>query len=136
MKFFQSQSCEMVPKNQVGIMLLRGLAGIGLLAWSFTLMPSLPLLALGVIGVSVWLLKGCPACWGMHMVNAVRDAAKSSKTAVAIVHKEAPSRPKRKYQPRDMSEHLFPPEDVARFREIRRDNFQSDRLQEEKSHVG
>lgn len=136
MKLFQSTSCDVVPRNQVGIMLLRGVAGIGLLAWSITLLPLMPLLALGVMGVSVWLLKGCPACWGMHLVNAVRDSAKRRKISASSAMAEEAPRQKRKYQPRDMSEYLFPPEDVARFRQTRRDSADSCAPNEEKSHVG
>ena len=136
MKFLQSASCEIVPKNQVGVMLLRGVAGIGLMAWSVMLLPTVPLLALPVMGVSVWLLKGCPACWGMHMVNAVRDSAKNHQTGATSPVVEETSRPKRPYQPRDMSAHLFPPEDVARFRQMRQIDARSAAANEEKSHVG
>lgn len=123
MKFLLTSSCDLVPKNQVGIMLLRGIAGLGLMAWSFTLLPVMPLPGFLVMGVAVLLLKGCPACWGMHMVNAVRGAAlKQKEPAVsdpAIEMTEAALRERRAYKPRDMSAHLFPPEDVERFRRMR-----------------
>ena len=118
MKFFQSSSCELLPKHQVGIMLLRGVAGLGLMAWSFALLPVTPMPGFIVMGIAVLLLKGCPACWGMHMVNTVRGAAsKNNGPAKPLLAEEVS--PRQPYTPRDMSEHLFPPEDVERFRRLR-----------------
>ena len=118
MKFFQSSSCELLPKSQVGIMLLRGVAGLSLMAWSFALLPVKPLPGFIAMGIAVLLLKGCPACWGMHMVNTVRGAASKNKGPAKplLAEKATPRQP---YKPRDLSEHLFPPEDVERFRRMR-----------------
>lgn len=134
MKFFQPASCEVVPKNQLGIMLLRGVAGLGLMAWSFTLLQTRPLAGFTVMGVAVLLLKGCPACWGMHMVHAVRSASRK-KTPAAPAPTEEPDPPRRPYRPRDMAEHLFPPEDVARFRQMRQADDTAAMPGQENSHV-
>jgi len=42
---------------------------------------------------------------------------------------------RRKYQPKDMAEHLFPPEDVAKFREKRQAADGSEGLEKKECHV-
>ena len=135
MNLFQSESCEVVPKNQISIMLVRGVAGIGLLAWSVTLLSSLPWVAFPLLGLSLWLLKGCPACWALHMANTVRDSTKIRRALPSMPSiEQATSRRKRKYQPRDMSVHLFPPEDVLRFRQMSKENANSSATMQEQFH--
>ncbi len=116
MKFSQPSSCEIMSRNQLGIMFIRGVLGIGLMAWSFSFMVTVPLLGFSMLGAAILLLKGCPACWGMHMVNILRRSTKAKAVITETpTHVERKS-VKSKYQPKDMAEHLFPPEDVARFR--------------------
>jgi hypothetical protein len=116
MKFLQPAACEIMTRNQMGIMFGRGVVGLALMAWSFSYLVSIPLLGFSMLGISILLLKGCPACWGMHMVNLMRSSAKVkivvTDEALNIENKIV----RRKYQPKDMAEHLFPQEDVARFR--------------------
>lgn len=116
MTLFRRSSCERVPRQQLPVLLLRGVAGIGLMAYAFTLLSSSPLLGWSLLGVSILLLKGCPACWGMHMVNATRDLSRGKRPSPMKETAPEPRPKRRPYQPRDMAEHLFPPEDVARFR--------------------
>jgi hypothetical protein len=116
MKFFQSSSCEIVAGNQLGIMFIRGFAGLGLMAWSFNVMVTMPLLGFLMLGIAILLLKGCPACWGMHMINILRNSTKAKKTKTGALPETEQMSAKRQYQTRDMAAHLFPPEDVARFR--------------------
>jgi len=116
MKFFQSSSCEIVPRNQIVIMFFRGFAGLGLMAWSFNVMVTVPLLGFLMLGIAILLLKGCPACWGMHMVNLLRSSTKAKKLVTESLPEMEYKSVKRQYQTRDMAAHLFPPEDVARFR--------------------
>ena len=117
MKFLQPTSCEIKPQHPLMTMLVRGVIGLSLMGWSFNFLVSLPLLGFSMLGVSIVLLKGCPACWGMHMVNLARNTLKSN--AVEVESVERSPKPKKTYQPKDMAEHLFPPEDVARFRRER-----------------
>jgi hypothetical protein len=116
MKFLQPAACEIMTRNQMGIMFVRGVVGLALMAWSFSYLASIPLLGFSMLGISILLLKGCPACWGMHMVNLMRSSAKAkivvTDEALNLENKIV----RRKYQPKDMAEHLFPQEDVARFR--------------------
>lgn len=87
------------------------------MALALPLIASLPWLGWTALVASVYLLKGCPACWGMHLANAMRSAASESKQQAGEVEIESnETRRNRPYQPKDMAEHLFPPEDVARFR--------------------
>lgn len=116
MKLFRSSSCEIVPRHQLPVLFVRGVAGIGLMAYAFTLLVSSPLLGWSLLGVSILLLKGCPACWGMHMVNAARDLSRGKRKVPAAQPAPEPPPKRRPYRPKDMAEHLFPPEDVARFR--------------------
>lgn len=123
MKLFESASCEIVPKSQLPVLFIRGVAGIALMAYSFPVMVSSPMLGWTLLAVSIVLLKGCPACWGLHMANAIRGIGTRKATTQSQPEIE-PSELKRKrpYQPKDMAEHLFPPEDVARFRAQKQDD--------------
>jgi hypothetical protein len=116
MKILQPVACEIMTRNQMGMMLVRGVVGLTLMAWSVSYLVAIPLLGFSMLGISILLLKGCPACWGMHMVNLVRSSAKAktivTDEALDVENKNV----RRKYQPKDMAEHLFPQEDVARFR--------------------
>ena len=117
MNLFQSasSSCEVISKNQVAILLIRGIAGIGLMAYSFVLHTSVPIAGWGLLAVSILLLKGCPACWGMHFVNALRGT-KSTHLASPTVEDKLKNLRSKQYAPKNMAEHLFPSEDVQRFR--------------------
>ena len=117
MNFLQTTSCEIKPQHPLMTMLVRGVIGLGLMGWSFNFLVSLPLVGFSMLGVSIVLLKGCPACWGMHMVSLARNILKSNAVEVESVERSPKS--KKPYQPKDMAEHLFPPEDVARFRRER-----------------
>lgn len=135
MKFLQPEACEIMTLNQMGIMFVRGVVGLALMAWSFSYLVSIPLLGFSMLGFSILLLKGCPACWGMHMVNIMRSSAKAKTVvtdeALNIKNKTV----RRKYQPKDMAEHLFPPEDVAKFREKRQAADGSEGLEKKECHV-
>ena len=115
MKFLQPAACEIMSRNQMVVMFVRGIVGLALMAWSFGYLVSIPLLGFSMLGMSILLLKGCPACWGMHMVNLMRNSAQS-KAVAKDEPQEENKKVKRNYQPKDMAEHLFPPEDVTRFR--------------------
>ncbi len=116
MKALTSAACEVMSRNQLVIMLVRGVAGLGLMAWSFNYLVSIPILGFSMLGISILLLKGCPACWGMHMVTILRGSAKSKVVVTNEAFGDELKLAKRNYQPKDMSEHLFPADDVARFR--------------------
>ncbi len=123
MKFFQATTCDVASKNPLPVMLLRGVAGIALMSWSFTLMVTKPMIGWTMLAVSILLLKGCPTCWGMHLVNAMR-ARSTARTEADIQHvvdigaeyQRVMQANRRAYHPVDMAAHLFPPEDVERFR--------------------
>lgn len=106
MKFFQSAACGYVPRHQLGIMLVRGIIGIGLMAYAFTQLYTGALIAYLILAVSILLLKGCPTCWGMHLMNMLRNRRQMRVESPAS--DEKPVR-KKTYQPKDMSAHLFPP---------------------------
>lgn len=135
MKILQTEACEIMTRNQMGVMFVRGVVGLALMAWSVSYLVSIPLLGFSMLGISILLLKGCPACWGMHMVNILRSSAKA-KTRVT---EEAPNVEnktlRRKYQPKDMAEHLFPLEDVARFRGAKQQMEVSVRSEKKELHV-
>lgn len=116
MKILQPETCEIMTRNQMGIMFVRGVVGLTLMAWSFSYLVSIPLLGFSMLGISILMLKGCPACWGMHMVNLMRSSAKEKTLVTDEVPNVENKKVRRKYQPKDMAEHLFPQEDVARFR--------------------
>ena len=116
MKALTSAACEVMSRNQLLVMLVRGVAGLGLMAWSFNYLITIPMLGFSMLGISILLLKGCPACWGMHMVNILRGSAKTKARSQHEKNDDSEKLVKRNYQPKDLSEHLFPPEDVARFR--------------------
>jgi hypothetical protein len=116
MNFLQPAACEIMTRNQMGIMFGRGVVGLALMAWSFSYIVSIPLLGFSILGISILLLKGCPACWGMHMVNLMRSYAKAKIVVTDEALNIENEIVRRKYQPKDMAEHLFPQEDVARFR--------------------
>lgn len=106
MRFFQSSACDYVPRHQLGIMLLRGVAGIGLMSYAFTQLHSGLLSAYLMLAVSIVLLKGCPTCWSMHLVNLLR-AQKQTPVDSPVPEKKMTH--KKIYQPKDLSAHLFPP---------------------------
>ena len=116
MKILQPVACEIMTRNQMGMMLVRGVVGLTLMAWSVSYLVAIPLLGFSMLGISILLLKGCPACWGMHMVNLVRSSAKAKTVVTDEASNKENKTVRRKYQPKDMAEHLFPQEDVARFR--------------------
>lgn len=134
MKFLQPAACEIMTRNQMGIMFGRGVVGLALMAWSFSYLVSIPLLGFSVLGISILLLKGCPACWGMHMVNLMRSSAQS-KAVAKDEPQEENKKVRRNYQAKDMAEHLFPPEDVAKFREKRQAADGSEGLEKKECHV-
>jgi len=80
MSLFQptSSSCSVASKNQLVILLVRGIAGIGLMSYALSLLPHSPFVGWGLMAAAIFLLKGCPACWGMHLVNALRNIRKPS----------------------------------------------------------
>jgi hypothetical protein len=135
MKFLQPSSCEIIPRNQLGIMFVRGVVGLVLMAWSFEFLVSLPLLGFSMLGISIFLLKGCPACWGMHMVNIARNKIKAKSKVDEKTSDNEEAIVKRPYQPKDMAEHLFPPEDVARFRRERQVKENDLSIQQKDSYV-
>jgi len=118
MSLFQSASpgCSVAPKNQLVILLVRGVAGIGLLWFAFRVLPHSPIAGWTLLAAAVLLLKGCPACWGMHLVNALRRSGNPSLVP-PTVENERPLPRSQQYAPKDRAEHLFPPEDVHRFRQ-------------------
>jgi hypothetical protein len=118
MNLFQSASgsCDAISKNQVAILLVRGIAGIGLMAYSFVLQTSAPIAGWALLAISILLLNGCPACWGMHLVNALRGP-KKTPFVLPPTEDKLKSLRKKRYAPKDMAEHLFSPEDVRRFRQ-------------------
>jgi len=134
MKFLQPAACEIMTRNQMGIMFGRGVVGLALMAWSFSYLVSIPLLGFSMLGISILLLKGCPACWGMHMVNLMRNSAQS-KAVAKDEPQEENKKVRRNYQTKDMAEHLFPPEDVAKFREKRQAADGSEGLEKKECHV-
>lgn len=123
MKFFQPPSCDIASKDHLPVMLLRGAAGIALMSASFSFMVSQPMLGWTMLAVSILLLKGCPTCWGMHLVNAIRAKGVAKREEDVrhevditteygrLIHSN-----RRAYHPTDMAAHLFPPADVERFR--------------------
>lgn len=118
MSLFQSpsSSCSVASKNKLVILLVRGIAGIGVLSYAFSLLPHSPFVGWGLLVAAIFLLKGCPACWGMHLVNALRNTRKPSSMPPSA--KDERQRPhKKQYAPKDMADHLFPTEDVNRFRQ-------------------
>jgi len=118
MRLFQSasSSCSVISKNQLLMLLLRGIVGIGLLSYAFSLLSHSPMWGWALLAAAIFLLRGCPACWGMHLVNAMRKTQKPS--GIPPTSEDERQRPRRKkYVPKDMAEHLFPPEDVNRFRQ-------------------
>jgi len=115
MKILQPEACEIITRNQMGMMFVRGVVGLALMAWSFSYLVSIPFLGFSMLGISILLLKGCPACWGMHMVNLMRSSAKAKTVITDEALNVENKTERRKYQPKDMAEHLFPQEDVARF---------------------
>ena len=132
MKFFQSATCEVIPRNQMAVMFLRGIIGLGLMAWSFNFMVSIPLLGFSMLGVAIILLKGCPACWGMHMVNVMRRSTKTEKNTTTLADDFKSRSLKPGYHPKDMASHLFPAEDVARFK---RERQQQESVESDKKHM-
>ena len=116
MKALTSAACEVMSRNKLLVMFVRGVAGLGLMAWSLNYLITIPMLGFSMLGISILLLKGCPACWGMHMVNILRGYAKTKARSQHEQNDDSEKLVKRNYQPKDLSEHLFPPEDVARFR--------------------
>jgi hypothetical protein len=70
----------------------------------------------------------------MHMVNLARNSIKTKAVEAEVV--EESSLPKKSYQPKDMSEHLFPPADVARFRREREAKEASVSIQKKDAYVG
>jgi hypothetical protein len=119
MKALTSAACEVISRNQLVVMLVRGIAGLGLMAWSFNYLVAIPMLGFSMLGISILLLKGCPACWGIHMINILRGATKTKALIQHEKNDDSEKLVKRNYQPKDLSEHLFPPEDVARFRSVK-----------------
>lgn len=134
MKFLKPTSCEINPQHPLMTMFIRGVIGLGLMGWSFNFLVSIPLLGFSMLGVSILLLKGCPACWGMHMVNLARNSMKIKVVEAELV--EDSSLLKKPYQPKDMAEHLFPPADVARFRREREAKEASVSIQKKDAYVG
>lgn len=116
MKTLKPEACEFVTHNQMGIMFIRGVVGLALMAWSFFYLVSIPWLGFSILGISILMLKGCPACWGMHMVNLMRSSAKAKTVVTDETLNVENKTVRRKYQPKDVAEHLFPQDDVARFR--------------------
>ncbi len=111
-----SSSCSVASKNQLVRLLVRGIAGIGLMYYSLNMPPKSALFGWGLLAVAIYLLKGCPTCWGMHLVNALRNTRKSQSTPVSG-QQELQRTQKKQYSPKDMADHLFPPEDVNCFRQ-------------------
>lgn len=134
MKFLKPTSCEINPQHPLMTMFIRGVIGLGLMGWSFNFLVSIPLLGFSMLGVSILLLKGCPACWGMHMVNLVRNSMKIKAVEAELVGDS--SFLKKPYQPKDLAEHLFPPADVARFRIEREAKEASMSIQKKDTYVG
>lgn len=116
MKFRKSAECAIRPAGGTGLLFLRGVAGIALMAYAFTQLRVAPVWGWSLLGIAILLLKGCPACWGMHMANALR---RSRRPASLRADEGDTPRRRKPYQPKDMAAHLFPPEDVARFRQQR-----------------
>ena len=117
MSLFQPapSSCSVESKSKLVILLARGIVGIGLLYYAFSLLPHSPSAGWGMVAAAIFLLKGCPTCWGMHVVNALRNIRKPS--SIPSSEKIEQQRPhKKQYAPKDMADHLFPEEDVNRFR--------------------
>ncbi len=122
MKIFRNDACEVIPRHELPPMLLRGVAGIALMAWSFSFLVPQPMLGWTMLAVSVLLLKGCPTCWGIQLVNLVRARGIARRQAdaghsvdIAAEYKRLVRARRRDYHPTDMAAHLFPPEDVERF---------------------
>ena len=134
MKFLKPTSCEINPQHPLMTMFIRGVIGLGLMGWSFNFLVSIPLLGFSMLGVSILLLKGCPACWGMHMVNLARNSMKIKTVEAELVGDS--SFLKKPYLPKDMAEDLFPPADVARFRRDREAKEASISIQKKDAYVG
>lgn len=117
MKFWQSTACKISTPTTTAWLFVRGVAGIALMAYAFTQLREAPLWGWPLLTLSVVLLKGCPTCWGMQMANALRKTRRAASTP-SHASSEVPRR-RKPYQANDMAEHLFPPEDVARFRQER-----------------
>lgn len=118
MNLFQpaSSSCSVASKNQLAILLLRGIAGITLLAYAFSVLRHSPVTGWSLLAAAIFLLKGCPTCWGMQIVNALRNHR--NPASMPASEKDEQQRPRKtQYTPKDMAEHLFPPKDVNRFRQ-------------------
>ncbi len=114
MNIWQTTDCDIGTRNATAWLFARGLAGIALMAYAFTQLREAPLWAGSLLGLAVVLLKGCPSCWGMQMAHALRKSRRAATTPT-----DTPSgspRRRKPYQPTNMAEHLFPPDDVARFR--------------------
>ena len=50
---------------------LRGASGLGALVGAAAVAPEHPLLALALVPVALVLLRGCPMCWTMGLVQTV-----------------------------------------------------------------
>ena len=61
----------MFGNRSLRLHLFRGLSGFGTLYLALTSYPIFGWPALLLIGVSVWFLKGCPACWTIGLFETV-----------------------------------------------------------------
>ena len=88
----------MFGNRSLGLHLLRGLTGFGALYLALAGYPVFGWPALLLIGVAVWLLKGCPVCWTIGLFETLAHTvfARISPEPLELMRGEATAvRPRR-----------------------------------------
>jgi hypothetical protein len=62
--------------------LIRGVLGLAALAGAVTLGGSHPLLSIALVPLALVLLRGCPTCWILGLVQTLAGRKRSSDTCV------------------------------------------------------
>jgi hypothetical protein len=65
--------------------IVRGIAGLGLFAASLTVATSHPLLALGFVPAALVLLRGCPMCWTVGLLETLAAKLKGRSAPEACL---------------------------------------------------
>ncbi|WP_043635180.1 hypothetical protein [Nonomuraea candida] len=71
MRTVETRGGTSFAERSLSIHLVRGVAGFGLLAGSFALIPVVGLLSLLLLPVGLLALRGCPLCWVMGLAEVV-----------------------------------------------------------------
>lgn len=67
----------MASCNLVKVQVVRGVVGIGALVAAYFLFQSYAPLSYLLVGLSLFAMKGCPACWVFEMCDAVEKSRKA-----------------------------------------------------------